>query len=82
MTFFDFNIPFQVTIGKLRLPEKGEKIWWQKKSPIIEKPDCRRSLTTPHPHPTPPGSQLQLELFSPLQNSNIYTKWMLLKVLG
>ena len=73
MTFFYFNIPFQVSIGKLRLSWGGEKIWWESRSLIMEKPECWGSLAT-IPHSTPPDPQLQLELLSSLQNLIIYHK--------
>ena len=67
MTFFYFNIPFQIAFGKLRLSWGGEKIWWERKSPVMEKPECWGSLAA-IAHPTPLDPQLQLELLSSLQN--------------
>ena len=78
MTFFYFNIAFQVAIGKLRLSWGVEKILWERRSPIMEKPECWGSLATIS-HPTPPDPQLQLELLFSLQNVIIYHKMDIIK---
>ena len=64
MTFFYFDIPFQVAIGKLRYSWGGEKIWWEKRSPIMEKPECWGSLATmPHPHPSRLTAAIRIAFF-------------------
>ena len=61
ITFFYFNIPFQVASERLRLSRGGKKIWWERRSPIKEKPECWGSLATfPHSAPSRPPAVITI----------------------
>ena len=59
MDLFDFNVPFQISIGRTKTFMGRGKNWWERRAPMMEKPACWGRLAVLSPSPDP---QLQLQL--------------------
>ena len=76
--FFLLQYPISGSNWETKIFMGRGKNWWERRSPIMEKPECRGSLAT-IPRPNPSDLQLQLELLSSLQNLIIYHKMDIIK---